>query len=95
LHRLAALSLEVRICPGHTSSPIAFDERPITATLGEVTERVHALRLAEAEFVETILSRLPPTPPNHGTIVALNKSGNLPVGDVTDLEAGANRCAVS
>jgi glyoxylase-like metal-dependent hydrolase (beta-lactamase superfamily II) len=95
LQRLAALTPEILVCPSHTSSPIAFDERPITATLGEVIERVHALRLAEPEFVETILSRLPPTPPNHGTIVALNKSGKLPVGDVTDLEAGANRCAVS
>ena len=42
-----------------------------------------------------ILARIPPTPPNHAQIVALNEAGELPDGDPTDLEAGANRCAVS
>jgi glyoxylase-like metal-dependent hydrolase (beta-lactamase superfamily II)/rhodanese-related sulfurtransferase len=95
LQRLAALPPETLILPSHTSSPIAFDEKPITATLRQVAKRVDALHLTEAEFVETILSRLPPTPPNHGAIVALNRAGELPFGDLTDLEAGANRCAVS
>ena len=37
---------------------------------------------------------LPPTPPTFSRIVELNESGDLPPGDPTDLEAGANRCAV-
>jgi hypothetical protein len=28
-------------------------------------------------------------------IVAFNETGSLPAGDLTDLEAGANRCAIS
>jgi glyoxylase-like metal-dependent hydrolase (beta-lactamase superfamily II) len=95
LRALSALSGETLVLPGHTSEPVPFDERPIAATLGEVIARVPALRLDEAEFVETILARIPPTPPNHARIVELNEAGELPEGDPTDLEAGANRCAVS
>jgi hypothetical protein len=56
---------------------------------------VAAFHLAEDEFDDTILKRLPPTPPNHSVIVAHNEAGRLPAGDPTDLEAGANRCAIS
>jgi hypothetical protein len=38
---------------------------------------------------------VPPTPPNFASIVALNEAGEQPDGDPTDLEAGANRCAVA
>jgi hypothetical protein len=46
-------------------------------------------------FVETLLKRLPPTPPNYEQIVTLNEAGLVPDHDVTELEAGANRCAIS
>jgi glyoxylase-like metal-dependent hydrolase (beta-lactamase superfamily II)/rhodanese-related sulfurtransferase len=95
LRRLAALPPETVVLPGHTSRPVAFDAKPIAASLRDVTEWVPSLRLAEVAFVETILARIPPTPPNHTAIVAFNEAGELPPGDPTDLEAGANRCAVS
>jgi rhodanese-related sulfurtransferase len=34
-----------------------------------------------------------PAPENHQRIVELNRSGLAPEGDLTQLEAGANRCA--
>jgi hypothetical protein len=34
-----------------------------------------------------------PTPSNFERIVELNRAGEAPEGDVTELEAGANRCA--
>jgi glyoxylase-like metal-dependent hydrolase (beta-lactamase superfamily II) len=95
LRRLAALPPETLVLPGHTSSPVAFDRVPIAAPLAEVAARVPALGLEETEFVETILARLPPPPPKHAAIVAFNESGEAPLGDPTDLEAGANRCAVA
>ena len=49
---------------------------------------------SESEFVDRVTSNLPPTPPNFVRIVDLNEAGDLPAGDPTDLEAGANRCAV-
>ena len=95
LRRLSELPGATLVLPGHTSEPIPFDDSPIGAPLSDVQEGVPALALTEAEFVETILSRLPPTPPNHAAIVALNEAGQIPDGDPTDLEAGANRCAIA
>jgi glyoxylase-like metal-dependent hydrolase (beta-lactamase superfamily II) len=95
LGRLTALPPETLVFPGHASEPIPFDERPIVGTIGETVQRVEMLRLSDEAFAAAILSRIPPTPANHARIVALNEAGILPDGDQTDLEAGANRCAVS
>jgi glyoxylase-like metal-dependent hydrolase (beta-lactamase superfamily II) len=95
LARLTALPAELVILPGHTSAPAPFDEQAIATTLAEVKERVAMLGMSEDTFLQTILARIPPTPPNHAQIVTLNEAGELPEGDPTDLEAGANRCAVS
>ena len=94
LQRLVALPPETVILPAHTSEPVAFDGEPISATLRQVQERTSLLRETEETFVSRILTRLPPTPPNHHRIVALNEAGTLP-DDPTELEAGANRCAVA
>lgn len=94
LQRLLTFRVETLILPGHISEPIPFTGEPLVATLGEVRARVGLLALDEASFVETILSRIPPTPPNHQIIVHANEAGVFPEEDVTDLEAGANRCAV-
>jgi len=95
LRRFLELPDDIGILPAHTSAPVAFDRRPIVGRLGEVRRRTELLRAGEAEFVEAILARIPPTPPNHHRIVALNESGTPPEGDPTELEAGANRCAVA
>ncbi len=94
LQRLFALPDDTLILPGHLSEPIAFDGEPIAAPLSDVRERVTLLNQGEAGFVSTILSRIPPTPPNHQIIVHANEAGQFPDGDLTDVEAGANRCAV-
>jgi glyoxylase-like metal-dependent hydrolase (beta-lactamase superfamily II)/rhodanese-related sulfurtransferase len=95
LRRLAALPHDTLVLPGHTSAPVAFDGDPVVSTMGAVRDRVPMLRLAEAGFVQAILARIPPAPPNHAAIVEFNEAGTWPAGDPTDLEAGANRCAVS
>lgn len=80
--------------PGHISRPVPFDGRAIGDSLGAVRERI-ALSLPKDAFVERILERIPPTPPNYERIVALNEAGASATDDVLELEAGANRCAVS
>ena len=94
LQRLVALPPETLVLPAHTSEPVAFDGRPISATLLEVRRQTPLLRETEVAFVSQVLARIPPTPPNHHRIVALNEAGTLP-DDPTELEAGANRCAVA
>lgn len=95
LQRLLALPPETLVLPGHTSAPAAFDHAPIAATLAEV-QRATPLLVADASrFVAAILGRLPPTPPNHAQIIALNEQGAALPADPTALEAGANRCAIA
>ena len=53
------------------------------------------MRASQDTFVEMLLSRIPQTPPNHLEIVRLNERGEFPGVDPTELEAGANRCAIS
>lgn len=95
LRRLLALSGDVWVMPGHSARPLPFDGQPVGASLAELRQRVGFLAMDEESFVTSILQRIPPTPPNHHSIVQANESGAFPTGDVTDLEAGANRCAVS
>lgn len=93
LHRLLALPAETLILPGHASQPVAFDGQALTTPLTQVRQQIPLLSLVEEDFVDTLLQHIPPTPPNHLRIVELNEAGEMPTGDVTDLEAGANRCA--
>jgi glyoxylase-like metal-dependent hydrolase (beta-lactamase superfamily II) len=94
LGRILALDPQTLVLPGHTSEPVAFDGEPICARLEEARESVRVLREDEDAFVEEIAGRLWPTPSNFGRIVELNRAGLSAEGDPTELEAGANRCAV-
>ena len=94
LTRLRALRPETVVLPAHTGEPIAFDGRAVAAQMGDVATWSSGWLGSEAAFVERVTSKLPPTPPNFVRIVDLNEAGELPTSDPTDLEAGANRCAV-
>lgn len=95
LQRLLLLPPETIILPGHTSEPVAFDAKPISALLGEVQGKLDMPKMPEDAFVEAMLARLPAAPPNYERIVACNEKGLLPESDPTELEAGANRCAIA
>jgi glyoxylase-like metal-dependent hydrolase (beta-lactamase superfamily II) len=95
LMRLTALGPEAVVLPAHASEPIAFDEQAVRARMKDVATALSEWLASEQTFVERVTSRLPATPPNFARIVELNEAGELPEGDPTDLEAGANRCAVS
>jgi hypothetical protein len=85
----------VLVLPAHASEPIPFDGRAISTTIRDVTTWLSEWLVSESAFVERVVSRLPPTPPNFARIVGLNESGKWFVDDPTELEAGANRCAIS
>jgi glyoxylase-like metal-dependent hydrolase (beta-lactamase superfamily II)/rhodanese-related sulfurtransferase len=94
LTRLRQLPPDVLVLPAHASEPIPFDGRPIAGPLNEVLAWLSDWIVSESAFVERVTSQLPPTPPNFVRIVELNETGDFPSGDPTELEAGANRCAV-
>jgi glyoxylase-like metal-dependent hydrolase (beta-lactamase superfamily II) len=82
------------VLPGHVSEPIPFDGRLLASTVKTIRDTVALARLDQAAFVEAVLAHIPPHPPNHSRIVELNERGELPE-DPSELEAGANRCAVA
>lgn len=94
LHRLLALDGRTLVLPGHTSEPVPFDRKPVAASLSEVQESVPLLGEDEEAFVRQITGRVSPAPENHERIVELNRAGAQPEDDPTELEGGANRCAV-
>jgi glyoxylase-like metal-dependent hydrolase (beta-lactamase superfamily II)/rhodanese-related sulfurtransferase len=94
LQKLLALPADTLILPGHTNTPTSFDKIPLTASLGNLRNQVKLLQLPESEFVETLVNRIPPVPPNHERIIELNEAGRL-IENPIELEAGANHCAIS
>jgi glyoxylase-like metal-dependent hydrolase (beta-lactamase superfamily II) len=94
LVRLFALDSRLLVLPSHTSAPVPFDHKVVGSPLGAVRDAI-PLPADAAAFAMSVLGRIPQTPPNHHAIVSSNEAGELPPSDPTDLEAGANRCAVS
>ena len=82
------------VFPGHVSEPTPFDGRMLGTTVGTIRDTLALARLEETTFVEAVLARIPPDPPNHLRIVELNERGEFPANP-SELEAGANRCAVA
>ncbi len=92
--RLLQLPKEAEVFPGHVSEPTPFDGRMLGTTVGTIRDTLALARLDSAAFVQAVLARIPPDPPNHLRIVELNVHGEFP-GDPSELEAGANRCAIA
>jgi glyoxylase-like metal-dependent hydrolase (beta-lactamase superfamily II)/rhodanese-related sulfurtransferase len=95
LQKLTALDDGIIVLPGHTSKPVDFNNIPIQASLTSIKQNVSMLHLSEEEFVQTILLRIPPTPANYLAIVEKNIAGSYDDVSPEELEAGANRCAIS
>jgi len=94
ISRLLGLPEAVLVLPGHAAAPIPFDGRLVATTVETIRDTVSLARLEADEFVQAVLGRIPPNPPNHSLIVDFNERGELP-DDPSELEAGANRCAIS
>lgn len=85
---------ETLILPAHISQPIEIGQRIIAEKIGKLKQTIPALSFKIDCFIDSILSKLPPSPPNYLTIAEINKGGSLEGFIIPDLEAGANRCAI-
>jgi glyoxylase-like metal-dependent hydrolase (beta-lactamase superfamily II)/rhodanese-related sulfurtransferase len=83
------------VLPAHTSDTVAFDNKIIGEQIGNIKKRMAIAGLSESAFVDYILSKTPPAPPNYLTIAALNKKGTYEGHELADLEAGGNHCAIA
>ena len=95
LVKLLSLPDGVIILPAHTSKPVDFDGQMISTTISEAKKNISVLHNTEEGFINLILDKIPPSPPNYLAIVEKNLAGNFSDSDSVELEAGANRCAIS
>ncbi len=73
------------------------DDGTYTAPIGQLEDEMEALTMDEEEFVELILSDMPPRPANYETIIPTNLGQNVVDDDeeAFALELGPNNCAAS
>ncbi len=92
LQKILSLSGDTLILPGHYHQPVPFDGKPVAETLKNLKKNLTLLNLSRENFIREILTDMPDTPPNYEQIVDLNIEGNAGDLDLTELEAGENRC---
>ena len=95
LQKIMALKDDIIVLPAHTSKPVDFDDKIIEASVGQIKNSISMLQLDEENFITDLIQRIPPTPPNYLIIAEKNLEGDFKDVNPLDLEAGANRCAVS
>jgi glyoxylase-like metal-dependent hydrolase (beta-lactamase superfamily II)/rhodanese-related sulfurtransferase len=67
-----------------------------TAPIGELVERMDALTMGKTDFVQLVISDMPPRPANYEDIIATNLGQNAVDDDEAfRLELGPNNCAAS
>ncbi|MUV61331.1 MBL fold metallo-hydrolase [Halobacterium sp. CBA1126] len=88
---------ETVVAPAHFSDAATpNDDGTYTAELGDLVERMDALTMDEDEFVEFIVSDMPPQPANYEDIIATNLGQQSPDDEEAfELELGPNNCAAS
>jgi len=96
-NRVLTLPDDVVIGGAHFSAAAEpAEDGTYTAPLGQLIEEMDALTLDEEEFVELILSDMPPRPANYEEIIATNLGQNAVDDDEAfTLELGPNNCAAS
>ena len=95
IEKIVSFPDRVLILPAHTNKPVDFDGTLISASIDEVKKNIPLLKRRESEFVDMLIRNIPLPPPNYLTIVEKNLSGEYETADAAELEAGANRCAIS
>ncbi|MFB6085246.1 MAG: MBL fold metallo-hydrolase [Halodesulfurarchaeum sp.] len=95
--KILTLDSEVIVAGGHR----AENENPgadgtYTATLGTLSERLSELAMDRTEFVEYVLSNMPPRPANYETIIDANLGHReIDAEEAFRIELGPNNCAAS
>ncbi|WP_423746055.1 MBL fold metallo-hydrolase (plasmid) [Haladaptatus sp. SPP-AMP-3] len=95
--RVLSLPDDTVVAPAHFSdAATTADDGTYTATVGDLHESMDALSMEKDEFVEFILSDMPPRPANYEDIIATNL-GQQHADDeeAFELELGPNNCAAS
>ena len=95
--RVLTLSDDTLVGGAHFSDAAEpAEDGTFTAPIGELVDEMDALTMDEDEFVDLILSDMPPRPANYEDIIATNLGQNAVDDDEAfTLELGPNNCAAS
>ena len=95
--RVLTLPDDTLIGGAHFSdAAVPADDGTYTAPIGELVAEMDALTMDEDDFVELILSDMPPRPANYEDIIATNLGQNaVDDEEAFTLELGPNNCAAS
>ncbi|MFO7926625.1 MAG: MBL fold metallo-hydrolase [Halobacteriota archaeon] len=96
-NRVLTLDDDVLVGGAHFSDAAeAAEDGTYTAPIGELKSRMDALSMDQEDFVELVLSDMPPRPANYVDIIATNL-GQEEIDDdeAFTLELGPNNCAAS
>ncbi|WP_411963407.1 MBL fold metallo-hydrolase [Haloferax sp. YSMS24] len=97
VERYATLDGDTSIAPGHYGDPtVANDDGVFVATLATLRQRLDAFSMNTEEFVEFVLSDMPPRPSNYERIIDVNLGkASLDADEAFDVELGPNNCAAT
>ncbi|WP_136600697.1 MBL fold metallo-hydrolase [Salinigranum halophilum] len=95
--RVLTLPDETLVAGAHFSDAATpAEDGTYTAPLGDLVAKMDALTMDEDEFVELVLSDMPPRPGNYEDIIATNLGQQSADDDEAfELELGPNNCAAS
>jgi len=95
--RVLTLPDDTLIGGAHFSdAAVPADDGTYTAPIGDLREQMDALTMDEDDFVDLILSDMPPRPANYEDIIATNLGQNaVDDEEAFTLELGPNNCAAS
>ncbi|SIR83844.1 Glyoxylase, beta-lactamase superfamily II [Haladaptatus litoreus] len=95
--RILSLPDETVVAPAHFSdSAVPAEDGTYTATIGDLADSMDALSMSREEFVEFVLSDMPPRPANYEDIIATNLGKqHTKDEEAFELELGPNNCAAS
>jgi hypothetical protein len=90
------LSDDAFVFPAHYGAGVSIHFGEFLAKpLGVLREDLAVLSLDEEAFVDWALANVKDRPDNYKSIVLINSGRSAPTKDVSELEAGPNRCAIA
>lgn len=94
-NKIITLPDDTTVLPSHYNS-FFHHQKPIYNLIKNIKEKLSSISNSEKDFMEFLVSNVPPQPLNYRRIVSINKNMNLcSMYELMELESGPNSCGIS